>query len=98
MMVFSPVPSIGYITLTTNEVGVEISFRQYFTLTDPYFDTDLSVNGLSEYACIIDIHTECMQGHTALFEFFTAGDFRTCQTTAQFDFDSFSTHTKCRSN
>src|SRR5688500_6225393 len=38
------VSPVTYIALTTNEIWIKVSFRKYFTFTDPYFDTDLSVN------------------------------------------------------
>ena len=97
-MFATTISSVAHITLSTYEVGVQVTLSQHFTFTDPYFDTDFTIYGLGKHVCIINIHTECMQGHTSLFEFLATGDLCTSQTAAQFDLDSFRTHTQGRSN
>src|SRR5689334_13991371 len=80
MIIIPSFSSVSHITLTTHEIGVQISLGQNFTFTDPYLDTDLSIYGKSEYIGIVNIHTECMQRHTSLFDLFCTSDFRTTQT------------------
>src|ERR1043165_8550138 len=95
---FSSVSSVAYIALTANEVRVQVSFTQNFTFTDPYFDTDLTVNSQRKYVSIVDIHTQGMQWCTTLFDLFGTGNFSTTQTSADLYFDTFSTHAQCRSD
>src|SRR5690606_11431905 len=87
-----------YITFSSNKVGIQVALGQHFSFTNPNLDTDFAIYGLSEYIGILNIHTEGMQAHTALFKLFATGNFCTGQTSTQFDFDTFCTHTKGRSN
>ena len=83
-MFATTISSVAHITLSTYEVGVQVTFSQHFTFTDPYFDTDFTIYGLGKHVGIINIHTECMQGHTSLFEFLATGDLCTSQATRLF--------------
>src|SRR5687767_15198704 len=98
VITFSSVSSVAYITLTTYEVRVQVSLTKYFTFTDPYFDTDLTVNSQRKYVGVVDIHTQGMQWCTTLFDLFGTGNFSTTQTTGDLYFDTFSTHAQCRSD
>src|SRR5450432_589817 len=91
-------PSVANIGLATYEIRVQVTLGQYFTLTDPYLDADLSIYRQSEYIGIIDIHTKGMQWRTALFDLLGTGNFRTAQTTGHFYLYSFRAHTKGRSD
>src|SRR6186713_2415355 len=95
---FPSVSPVAYITLTTYEVGVQVTLTKHFTFTDPYFDTDLTVYCQRKHVGVIDVHTQCVQWSTALFDLFSTGDFSTTQTAGNLDLDTFSTHTECRSD
>src|SRR6185312_1105692 len=64
------VPPVAHVTLSTNKIRIQISLRQHFSLADPYFHANLSVNGQCEYISVVDIHPERMQRRTTLFDFF----------------------------
>src|SRR5258708_1147475 len=91
-------PSVTYIGLASDEIRIQVSLRQYFPFTDPYLDTDLSVNGQREYIGIIDVHTKGMQRGPTLLDLFRTGDFSATQTTGNLDLDPFRTHTQGRSD
>src|SRR6202040_625778 len=91
-------PSVTDICFTSDKIRIQVAFGQYFTLTDPYFNADLSIYSQRKHAGIIYIHAERMQGRTTGFNFFRTGNFRTTQTTSYFYLDPFGTHTKRRSN
>src|SRR5687767_3026908 len=90
--------SSAFTLSSCNKIWIQISFSKHFPFTNPYFNTNLSINGLSKHTCIINIHTESMKGHTALFELFTTRNFSSVQTSAQLNLNSFGAHTKGRSN
>src|SRR4051812_11823168 len=77
----SSISSVAYIALTAYEVRVQVSLAKDFTFTDPYFDTDLTVNSQRKHVSVVDIHTQGMQWRTTLFDLFGTGNFRTAQTT-----------------
>src|SRR5450432_3179012 len=94
----SPLPSVADICFTTDEIRIQISLGEYFTLANPNLHTDFSIYRQRKHAGIIDIHAERMQWCTTGFNFFRTGNFRTSQTTPYFYLDPFSTHADGRSN
>ena len=97
MITFSSIPTIAQTTFfSADKVRIEISFRQYFTLTDPYLDPDLSIYSKRKYIRIIDIHPQRVQRSTALLDLFRTGDLGATQTTGNLDLDPFRTHPERR--
>ncbi len=50
--------------------GSDLTFGQYFSFTNPYLNTNLTINSQRKYVRVVNIHTQGMQWSTALFYFF----------------------------
>ena len=100
MIAMIPIPTVPTIAqatfLTTDEIRVQISLRQYLTFADPHLDTDLPIYRQRKYIRIIDIHPQRMQRSTALLDLLRTGDLGATQTAAHLDLDPFCSHTKSR--
>jgi hypothetical protein len=97
MITIPSIPAIAQTTFfTADEIRVQIPLRQYFTLTDPNFDTDLSIHRQRKYIRVIDIHPQRVQRRTALLDLFRTGDLGATQTAAHLDLDPFGTHPERR--
>ena len=70
----STLPVAEFFTTTGNYVRIQVTLTQYLSFTDPYLDTDLTVNGQCEHMGVINVHTKGMQRgteearHSSLFE------------------------------
>jgi hypothetical protein len=98
MFPISPIPSVTYIALAANEVGVEIPLGQYFTLTYPYLDPDLTIHRKRKNIRIVDIHPQRMQRGPALLDLLRTRDLSATETTGDLDLDPLRTHPERRSD
>jgi hypothetical protein len=75
MITIPSIPTIAQATFfSADKIRVQVSLRQYLTLTDPYLDTDLSVYGQSKDISIVDVHPQRMQRGPTLLDLFGTGD------------------------
>jgi hypothetical protein len=98
MIPVSPIPSVTYVTLAADEVGVEIPLSQYFTLTDPYLDPDLTIYRQRKNIRIIDIHPQRMKRRPPLLDLLRTGDLSATKPAGNLDLDPLGAHPQRRSN
>ena len=67
-------PPVACFSFSSNEIWIEVPLSENFSFANPDLNTNFSIDSQRKYVGVIDIHAECMQGSTTLFDLFCTCD------------------------